>query len=234
VDASVLIPQWDRAGLERLVRYCARPPLSGERLARLNETTLVYSLRKPTLDGRTELVLTPLELLDRLSKLITPPRIHKHRYCGVLAPNAKLRKAVIASAGPSGSTVQLLQEARDKMGIQEPATPSDETTPQDEQQPPSAFRQAAARSWALLLVRIYECLPLLCPNCFAPLRIVAFIEEPAVVESILRHIGEPTIAPEILPARAPPQAEMDFDQNAGQEEWPDMDQTAGMTDETWN
>ena len=47
VDASVLIPQWDRAGLERLVRYCARPPMSGERLARLNDTTLVYSLRKP-------------------------------------------------------------------------------------------------------------------------------------------------------------------------------------------
>ncbi len=51
-----------------------------------------------TLDGRTELYLTPLELLDRLAKLITPPRIHKHRYCGVLAPNAKLRQAVIAFA----------------------------------------------------------------------------------------------------------------------------------------
>jgi len=91
VDASVRIEEWNRQGLERLVRYCARPPISGERLAWLNDTTLVYSLRKPTLDGQMELVLTPLELLDRLSKLITPPRIHKHRYCGVLAPNAKLR-----------------------------------------------------------------------------------------------------------------------------------------------
>ena len=120
------------------------------------------------------------------------------------------------------------------MGLQKPATPSDATTSKDEQQPPSAFRQAAARSWALLLVRIYECLPLLCPNCFAPMRIVAFIKEPAVVESILRHIGEPTQAPATLPARGPPQAEMDFDQSAGHEEWPDMDQTAGMTDETWD
>ena len=59
-------------------------------------------------------------------------------------------------------------------------------------------------------------------------------EEPRVVESILRHIGEPTQAPTILPARAPPQAEMDFDQSAGHQEWPDMDQTAGMTDDTWN
>ena len=66
------------------------------------------------------------------------------------------------------------------------------------------------------------------------MKIVAFLEESEVVESILRHIGEPTQAPAILPARPPPQAEMDFDQSAGHEEWPDMDRTAGMTDETWN
>jgi hypothetical protein len=84
VDASVRIAEWDRQGLERLVRYCARPPLSAERLEQLNESTLVYHLRKPTLDSHTELILKPVELLERLSQLITPPRIHKHRYCGVL------------------------------------------------------------------------------------------------------------------------------------------------------
>ena len=67
VNASVTIPDWDRHGLERLVRYCARPPLSQERLSKLNDETLVYSLRKPTADGRTELVLTPLELDKLLS-----------------------------------------------------------------------------------------------------------------------------------------------------------------------
>ncbi|MCK9995475.1 MAG: hypothetical protein KAH56_04250 [Candidatus Krumholzibacteria bacterium] len=37
-----------------------------------------------------------------------------------------------------------------------------------------------------------------------------------------------------LPARAPPQVEMDFDQGgAGPEEWPDMDQTAGTGSATW-
>jgi hypothetical protein len=116
VDASVHLPAWDRKGLERLVRYCARPPMSQERLGRLNDETLVYQLRKPTVDGRMELVLSPLELLDRLSKLVTPPRLHKHRYCGVLAPNAKLRKKVIESAGPGGATLQLLQEAQQEDG----------------------------------------------------------------------------------------------------------------------
>jgi len=90
-----------RHGLECMVRYCARPLLTQERLGRLNDELLMYRLRRPTLDGRTELTLTPLELTDRLAHLVTPPRIHKHRYCGALALNAKLRRAVTTSAGPA-------------------------------------------------------------------------------------------------------------------------------------
>jgi hypothetical protein len=231
VDASVHLPAWDRQGLERLVRYCARPPLSQERLGRLNDETLVYNLRKPTLDGRTELILTPLDLLDRLSKLMTPPRIHKHRYCGVLAPNAQLRKAVIESAGPAGATLQLLTEAKAKMGLDDTDTAPKPTV---EEEPRSRLSRAAARCWALLLVRIYECLPLLCPNCSKPMRIIAFIQDPPVIEKILRHIGEPTQAPEVLPARGPPQGEMDFDQGVDSGEWPEMDQTAGSDDDGWD
>ena len=145
VDASVTVPGWDRQGLERLVRYCARPPLSQERFGRLNQEQLVYHLRKPTADGRTELILTPLELLDHLAQLVTPPRVHKHRCCGVLAPNAKLRRAVIESAGPAGATLQLLQEASEKMGLEDVDLPDD--------RPTSRLGRAAARCWALLLTR---------------------------------------------------------------------------------
>jgi hypothetical protein len=190
VDASVHLPAWDRQGLERLARYCARPPLSQERLGRLNAESLVYSLRKPTLDGRTELILTPLQLLDRLSQLIT-----------------------------------LLQGAREKMGLQ-----ADDS----EEEPRSKLGRAAARCWALLLVRIYECLPLLCPQCGHPMRIIAFIQDPPVIERILHHIGEPTQPPEVLPARAPPQAEMDFAQGTGLGDWPEMDQTAGRGGDGWD
>ena len=151
VDASVTIASWDRHGLERLVRYCARPPLSQERLGRLDDEHLLYSLRKPTMDGRTELILTPLELLDRLAHLVTPPRIHKHRYFGVLAPNARLRRAVTESAGPAGATLQLLQEAQQKMGLAEAATAG----AVDADEPRSAVGRIAAHCWALLLARIY-------------------------------------------------------------------------------
>ena len=164
-------------------------------------------------------------MLDRLAHLVTPPRIHKHRYCGVLVPNANLRRAVIESAGPAGATLQLLQDARVKMGL-----PEDE----DADKPKTGIQRAAARCWALLLARIYECLPLLCPRCGEPMRIIAFVLDPPVIERILDHIGEPSTPPMILPARSPPQAEMDLDQVVGSDEWLEMDQTAGAADDIWD
>ncbi|MCP3877307.1 MAG: hypothetical protein GY701_02770 [Sulfitobacter sp.] len=66
VDASVRIEANDRAGLERLLRYCARPPFALERLEAIDAQRLMYHLPKPQPDGCTELLLTPLELIDRL------------------------------------------------------------------------------------------------------------------------------------------------------------------------
>jgi len=109
----------------------------------------------------SELLLTPEELLDRLAQLVTPPRIHKHRTCGVLAPNARLRRAVTASAGPAGATLQLMQQARAEMGLPsaDALAPPLNKAAADEQ-PKTGLRLAAARCRALLLARIYECLPL--------------------------------------------------------------------------
>ncbi len=67
------------------------------------------------------------------------------------------------------------------------------------------IRKTAARCWALLLARIFECLPLRCPKCSQPMRIIAFIVDPPVIERILTHVGEPTEPPAVLPARAPHQ-----------------------------
>jgi hypothetical protein len=66
------------------------------------------------------------------------------------------------------------------------------------------------------------------------MRIIAFIQDPPVIKRILHHISEPTQPPEVLPARAPPQAEMDFNSAAGPGDWPEMDQTAGSGDDGWD
>ena len=109
LDASVRIPGSDAAGRERLLRYCARPPFALERVrierhaATREERSatgspgeaairqVFYHPARPTRDDRTVLALSPLEFLAALSRLISPPRVHRHRYHGVLAPNARLR-----------------------------------------------------------------------------------------------------------------------------------------------
>ena len=76
VDASVRVEADDRAGLERLLRYCARPPFALERLEAIDAQRLIYHLPKPQPDGRTDLMLTPLELIQRLAlrAMSLPPR----------------------------------------------------------------------------------------------------------------------------------------------------------------
>jgi hypothetical protein len=59
LDASVRIEGQDRAGLERLLRYCARPPFALERLEQLAHGQLLSRFPRPQPEGRTELRLTP-------------------------------------------------------------------------------------------------------------------------------------------------------------------------------
>jgi hypothetical protein len=105
-----------------------------DRLRELDPEHLVYDPPKPGPGGSAPQCLTPLELLARLAALVPPPRIHRHRYFGVLAPNAPLRTAVTALA-PAASIAPPAPN-------QEPATEP-------------AHRRAARYAWALLLARIY-------------------------------------------------------------------------------
>ena len=70
------------------------------------------------------------------------------------------------------------------------------------------LRRAACYVWALLLARIDEVFPLVCPRCGGEMRIIAFIIDPSAVRDILTPIGEPTSPPRLMPARAPPLWEM--------------------------
>lgn len=192
VDAGVRIEADDRAGLERLLRYCARPAFALERLREIDPEHLVYESTKPGPGGSVSLLITPMQRLDRLAALIPPPRRHRHRYIGVLAPNSPLRAAVTALAQPAGEA---------PVTTAANATPHlpDETTTDD---PP--HRKAARYVWAMLLARIYEVLPLVCPKCGGEMKIIAFINEPLVIREILGHLGEPTAPPSLNPARGPP------------------------------
>jgi hypothetical protein len=208
VDAGVCIEAHDRAALERLLRYCARPPFSMERL-RKEGSKLVYRCAKqrsePTSDKRgakaDELHLTPLELIDRIAALVPPPRTHRHRYFGVLAPNSPLRAAVTALATPAQAAPVL--GASISTGECAPGVvPMSSALPS--QSEPVLPKRAAHYLWAVLIARIYEVFPLLCPLCGGHMRIIAFITHSAEIRHILNHIGVESAPPHITPARGPP------------------------------
>jgi hypothetical protein len=65
----------------------------------------------------------------------------------------------------------------------------------------------------MLIARIYEVFPLVCPQCGGELKIVTFITGADPFQRVLIHIGEPVTPPQFALARGLPEwSEADFDQ----------------------
>ena len=221
VDTSVCIAAHDRAGLERLLWYCARPPFAMERLRKAGGE-LVYRCAKqhsePGHDKRgtqvDEITLTPLELIDRIAALVPPPRTHRHRYFGVLAPHSPHRAAVTemaqsAAAQPTQpAQVQAEPASTDAgegaLGAGNPRPTQAEPTQPAQPAQPVPPKRPAHYLWAVLMARIYEVFPVVCPICGGQMRIIAFITHSADIRHILEHIVVETEPPRITPARGPP------------------------------
>ncbi len=50
------------------------------------------------------------------------------------------------------------------------------------------FRRFCRRAWARLIRKVYLTDPMTCPKCGGRLRILSFIDNPCVIEKILRHL----------------------------------------------
>jgi hypothetical protein len=174
LDAKVRIESWDRQGLERLIKYCARPCFASENL-RWNGPWLTYRLPKITHTGKTFIQLDPLEFIDKIAAFIPSPRRHRHHYHGVFAPNAPLRQRVAASA------------------IQ---TPKVLVRPELQQTANEVTK--ASLTWAKLIARVYEVNPLLC-TCGNEMKITAIVTDQAKIWRILTGIGWHIEAPDFDP-----------------------------------
>ena len=95
LHAGTRVAESSRFGLEKLCRYAARPPLANERLSRLPDGRLSYSLKRQWSDGSTHVVFEPGALLERLAALVPRPRFPLVTYHGVLAPSASLRPHIV-------------------------------------------------------------------------------------------------------------------------------------------
>lgn len=80
VNAEVRIEAVDGKGLERLLRYCARPAFASEQLAIRENGHIQFTCQKKSIKGESELILSPDDFLDRVAQLISQPRKHRHRY----------------------------------------------------------------------------------------------------------------------------------------------------------
>ena len=203
LHANVAVHGDDRLRLERLVRYCARPPIAMERLERLADGRLRYRFKRPWRDGTTHIVLGPLELLEKLSALVPAPRAHLVRYSGVLAPASKWRSWIVpAAAGVQSPTVP------DSVGVRQDPLPMPEIVAavrefSSDELPlpqPAAVPHGRNYSWAELLRRVWEFDVLECPRCLGRMKIVAAIHAPDTITRILDSLGLPSRAPPIAPA----------------------------------
>ena len=162
LHAGVRCEANDRQGIEQLCRYITRPAIANERLGINREGNAVLKLKTPWRNGTTHIVLTPMEFMQRLAALVPRPRLHLIRFHGALAPNAKLRSQVV------------------------PVPPARTTAGEGDCR--HAHGKPARLRWARLLKRVFDIDIEQC-KCGGKLKLIAVIEEPAVIEKILKHIG---------------------------------------------
>ena len=115
-------------------------------------------LQKPYSDGTTHIVMTPLELMERLAAIVPRPRVHLTRFAGVFAPHYKYRALVAPK-------------------------PRAKSVSEGSAKPHSNSRI----SWARLLKRVFNIDVDACHLCSGKMQISAAIEEPAVIKKILSH-----------------------------------------------
>ena len=161
-----------------------RPPQAAGQLQLIDADPLTFRLKTPWSDGTTHLLLSPLELIEKLAALIPPPRLNLVRYHGILAPNAGFRRLVVpgSSVSPGASSVGYSSVSRSRRRL----------------------------VWAALLARVFAVDVTRCPSCGGRLRLVAVLSDPASIGRYLSGVGLAADPPAVAAARSPPQRELDL------------------------
>jgi len=180
LHANTSVRAKNRPKLECLCRYLLRPPVAEDRLSFSPDGTVRVRLKTPWRDGTRHIALEPQELLAKLAALIPRPYVNLIVYHGVLAPNAKWRREVVAFGHPKAASEPSSSSAR-------------------------KVARARNRTWAELMRRGPDIDVLECPECGGRMRFVAAIMLASAIRRILRHLGLPSDPVELAPARAPPE-----------------------------
>ena len=190
LHAGVAANTRERKKLERLCRYISRPAVSEKRLALTSQGRVRYELKTPYRDGTTHVIFEPLDFIAKLAALVPKPRINLTRFHGVLAPNSKHRINVTPAQRGKGSTYK--QENSNKGKV-----------------PAGKYKEM---TWSQRLKRVFNIDITICNRCAGEVKIIACIEDPAVIKKILDHLdaksGAPVWVNQLPEPRAPPQARL--------------------------
>ena len=161
LHAGVACKSHQRKKLERLCRYITRPAIAERRLSLARNGNVIVALKTPYDDGTSHVVLSPMEFMGRLAALVPRPRVNLTRFHGVFSPRSKLREYVVPGKSEDESE-QVLQSAKNK---------------------------AYSMTWAQRLKRVFAIEIEKCEKCGGNVKIIASIEDPEVIEKILKHLG---------------------------------------------
>ena len=162
-------------------------------MSELLDGRFAYDMKRLLPDGRRQLVMTGVELLEKLVPLIPPTYANLTRFHGVFAPTSRLRDKVVPRPASTSD------------GAEPPASPQVSPTSPPPSSPKSTSVPSTYRlDWAALLKRVFGVDILKCSRCLGPMRMIACIEEPDVAKKILEHLGLRAEPLPTLRAQAPP------------------------------
>lgn len=173
LQAATFVAASQRSRLEALVAYVTRPPLATDRLSVNENGDLVYKMKRVFSDGTCAILLSPMELIEKLCAMVPPPRAHQVLYTGVFSSHSKWRNHVVldpkARKGFNPETV-------DKKKVKN-------------------HRRAK------LLKRIFKIDVGTCPKCGTDMEIRSAVHDPESIRRYMRHFGLAEHPPPTAPAR---------------------------------
>jgi hypothetical protein len=180
---SQRVPPRNREDMERLAQYIIRNPFSVDKMQpNSSGDSIIYrSGMNPKIQRNFE-VFSPCDFIARITQHIPDKSFQLVRYYGwysnkMRGQRLKQTEAEVVDA-PEGDVIDV-----------------------------SAFkpRRIPSKKWRELIKKVWEADPLLCPRCQHEMRIVALIDEAAVIERILRHLGLWEAGVRVDAARDPPE-----------------------------
>lgn len=177
IHANRYIGKRERRKLEKLISYASRGPFSHERLSLKDPANpqgdLVYQLKTPWHDGTNAIVLSQMELIEKLAALVPPRYLHQTRYFGAFASASKMRPKIIIRPHVKKGYVA------------------------------SGSKGAEKISWSWLLKRTFKLELQRCLVCHAKIKVenCVLYDDPIAIRKVMRVLGLKYHPPPRRPAR---------------------------------